>query len=77
VCYSTESFETTCEIQNRSWSEEVAVILTWISLGRFATFDAAKKREIEAYVLENSKESGSGRSFREKEVILVVPPLPT
>jgi hypothetical protein len=75
VSYSTETFETSWEIEDQTWNDAIAVILDWISLGRFAHFDEAKKREIETYVLDSSIATRRGRAFREKEIVLVVPPL--
>src|SRR6266545_8379171 len=49
VAYPTETLETAWEIENRRWVEDVAVIPDWISLGRFASFEDVKKREIEGY----------------------------
>jgi hypothetical protein len=74
VRYSIDTFETVWNIEHHRWGEDLAVILDWISLGRFASFDEGRSREIERYILDASVETSTGRSFSEKEVVLVLPP---
>lgn len=75
VQFMSETIATTWQIEHTRWREDTAVILDWISLGRFESFDEKKKRDIDAYIVERSSETRTGRRFTEMEVVLVIPPL--
>jgi len=69
------SLETIWEIRRERWAADVAIILDWISLGRYASLSADTKQEIDAYLHDMSKPTSTGRRFTETEIVLVVPPV--
>jgi hypothetical protein len=74
VTFSTQTFDTSWEITNQEWRGAASIILDWISLGRYETFEKRRKREIVEYLYDQSTPTRAGRAFHETEVVLVLSP---
>lgn len=66
-------FSTEWAIAHEDWQRDLAILLDWISLGRFDSFPATRKRAVLAYIESRSHEDNGRHFFAEDEVVLVVP----
>jgi len=75
IGFTQIKFQTKWAIDKDRYEDNLGIILEWISLGAYSSFNAEKKRLIGEYVAKHTVSVADRVFFTEDEVILIIPTL--
>ncbi len=73
INYERNTIVTEWSITNERLKGGMDILLNWISLGRYNSFSALKKQEIDEYISCLGTTNGVETTFREEDVALTIP----
>ena len=72
IHYSTDNFKTDWALNNNEAEEKLSVILDWLSLGEFKSFDTSRQKELINLAKQFSMKSENQLHFSEDEEVLTI-----
>lgn len=75
IDFTEIKFQTKWAIDKSEYEDKLGIILKWISLGSYNTYSSNKKKLIEEYIFDQTKNIDGKIFFNEDEVILIIPSL--